>query len=31
MKFCMEVDLKIFGTTFVLGTLTKGQPYSNEN
>jgi hypothetical protein len=29
MKFCMEIDL-IFATTFVWGTLTKGQPYSNE-
>jgi hypothetical protein len=29
MKICMKVDLNI-GTTFVLGTLTKGQPYSNE-
>jgi hypothetical protein len=30
VKFCVEIDLNI-ATTFVLGTLTKGQPYSNEN
>jgi hypothetical protein len=29
VKICMEIDLNI-STTFILGTLTKGQPYSNE-
>jgi hypothetical protein len=30
MKIFIKVDLNIFGTSFVLGTLTKGQTYSNE-